>query len=33
MRLARFIWLALRLRSISHARWVMDYEQNEQAAR
>jgi hypothetical protein len=29
MRLVRLIWLALRLRSLSHARWVMDYEQNE----
>jgi hypothetical protein len=33
MRLVRLIWLALRLRSLSHARWVMDYEQNEQTPR
>jgi len=32
-RLARFLVLAIRLRSLSHARWVMDYEQNEQIPR
>ena len=30
MRAVRFLALVIRLRSVSAARWVMDYEQNEQ---
>ena len=25
----RFLWLVIRLRSISRARWVLDYEREE----
>jgi hypothetical protein len=29
LRLVRFAWTALRLRSFSRARWVADYENHE----